>query len=146
METLATEPTRRPAFGKVLGEALLVAIVGTTLAFAANALSPRGLKLSQNYFLIGVEAMATNRPAALSTATASTNLPAGTKVSADATMLISVSRLHEKGLQSVDSAQALRFYQDPRREKDLLVFVDARSEENYQPRHLCPCLRPALPP
>ena len=136
METPATKPTRRPAFGKVFGEALLVAIVGTALAFAANALSPRGLKLSRNYFLIGTDAMATNRPAALTTATTSTNPPAGTNISAVAPPRISFPRLEEKGLQAVDSAQTFLLYHDPRREKDLLVFVDARSEENYQRGHI----------
>ena len=136
VETPATEPTRRPAFGKVLGEALLVALVGTALAFAANALSPRGLKLSQNYFLTGAKAMATNQPAALTTVTDSTNPPAGTNVSAIAPTPVSVPRLVENGLQSVDSVQAFRFYHDPRREKDLLVFVDARSEESYQRGHI----------
>ena len=35
---------------KLLLEAVLVAMTGAVLAFAANALSPRGLQLSRNYF------------------------------------------------------------------------------------------------
>src|SRR2546428_640022 len=35
---------------KVLQEALLVAVAGTAFAFAANALSPLGLRLTRNYF------------------------------------------------------------------------------------------------
>jgi rhodanese-related sulfurtransferase len=50
--------------------------------------------------------------------------------------LISVPRLEAKGLQAIDSAQAMRFYHDARRENDRLVFVDARSEENYQRGHI----------
>jgi len=65
----------------VLQEGALVAVIGAALAFAANALSPRGLLLTKNYFpgttvalpapvvavtnATGVSAAKTNTPAAL---------------------------------------------------------------------------------
>lgn len=136
MDAPATEPKRQAAIKKVLGEALLVAVTGAALAFAANALSPRGLKLSQNYFLTGADDFATNRLVPLTAANGSTNNFTGTNVTAVAPTLISIPRLDEKGLQAIDSTQAFRFYNDSRREKDLLVFVDARDEENYQRGHI----------
>lgn len=136
MDAPTTEPKRRAAVRQVLREALLVAFLGTALAFTANALSPRGLKLSQNYFLTGADVFATNRPATLISTNAPTNLFAGTPVSNAAPTLISVPRLDEKILKAVDGAQALRFFQDARRGKGLLIFVDARSEDNYQLGHI----------
>lgn len=136
MDASVTEPKRQAAVRRVFGEAILVVILGTALAFAANALSPRGLKLSQNYFLTGADEVASNQPVGLTPANRSTNDFTGTNVIAVTPTLISVPRLDEKGLQAVDSAQTFRFYQDSRREKDLLVFVDARSDENYQRGHI----------
>ena len=122
--------------GKILGEALLVAIVGVVLAFAANALSPRGLKLSQDYFLTGADHFATNRPVTMTATNSASNHLAETNIIAEAPTLISVPRLDEKVLQAIDGAQALRFYHDARRESGLLVFVDARDEEKYQRGHI----------
>jgi rhodanese-related sulfurtransferase len=136
MDAPTPEPKRRVPGVQVFGETLLVAIIGAVLAFAANEISPRGLKLSQNYFLTGADEFATNRLVAPASANSSSNPLASTNGIAAAPTLISVPRLNEKGLQAIDTAQALRFFQDARRRKDLLVFVDARSEENYQLGHI----------
>ena len=136
MDVQAPKPDRRAVVRNVLGEALLVGIIGCALAFVANMISPRGLKLSQNYFLAGADEFARNRTVAPAPANSATNNPAATHPIAAVANLISVRRLDEKGLQAIDSAQALRFFQDARREKDLLVFVDARNEENYQRGHI----------
>ena len=136
VDTAAPEHKRQAAVSKVLGEALLVACLGAALAFTANAISPRGLKLSQNYFLTGANEFAINQPSALTAANRPANGTAGTNVIAAAPALISVPRLDEKGLQAIDGPQALKFFQDARREKDLLVFVDARGEDDYQRGHI----------
>jgi rhodanese-related sulfurtransferase len=136
VDSPVTEPKRRAVAGKVLGEALLVAIVGAALAFAANALSPRGLKLSQDYFLTGADHFATNRPVAVTATNRAANRLAETNFVTDAPTLISVPRLDDKALQAIDSAQALRFYHDARRESGSLVFVDARDEEKYLRGHI----------
>lgn len=111
---------------------MLIAVVGAALAFAANALSSRGLKLSQDYFLTGADNSASQRPAAW----AATNRVATMNVPEDVPALISVPRLAEKRLQAIDSAQALRFFHDSRRESELLVFIDARSDDNYRLGHI----------
>lgn len=130
----AQKPKRLAAIRRILAEALLVAAAGSAIAFTANTLSPRGLKLSRNYFLTGEDTVATNRPAVAMSTNAASNHDAETNLSAVA--LISVPRLDAKGLQAIDSAQAMRFFKDPRRENDLLVFMDARDEENYQRGHI----------
>ena len=72
----------------VVFEALLVAALGLVFALAANALSPRGLRLSRNYFPdAGTTPSATNSSAA-ATASISTN-------AANAT----IQRLQQRGLQ-----------------------------------------------
>ena len=44
---------RQPAFGKILWEAALAALLGSAFAFAANQISPRGLTLTHDYFPAG---------------------------------------------------------------------------------------------
>lgn len=119
-----------------MAEALLVTVIGVALAFAANALSPRGLKLSQNYFLIGVDNFVTNQPIASAKIVVTTNGSTATNVAIAVPTAISAARLEAKGLQVVDGTKAFRFFQDTRREKGLLVFVDARNDEHYQAGHI----------
>jgi rhodanese-related sulfurtransferase len=113
----------------VLQEGALVAVIGAALAFAANALSPRGLLLTKNYFpgtgvtLTPPVAAATNANGA---AAAKTNSP---------TELLS-ARFQAEGLQLTDSNRVAQFYHDPRREQDGVIFIDARDEEHYQLGHI----------
>jgi len=111
-----------------LQEGALVAVVGAALAFAANALSPRGLQLSKNYFpgsglMSPTPATSTNVPSA---AAATTNVPYE---------LLS-ARLRADGLQLADSNQVVQFFRDPRREQDGVIFIDARDDEHYQAGHI----------
>jgi rhodanese-related sulfurtransferase len=115
---------------RVLQEGLVVALVGAALAFAANALSPRGLKLSRDYFPssppVTHPPVATTNPPAI--------LPATNQFTgvAEATL----ARLREKGLQLVDSTQAEQFFRDPRADQGLIIFVDARDDDHYQHGHI----------
>lgn len=120
----------------VFRQAVLVAVVGTAFAFVANDLSPRGLKLSRNYFLIGEDKFATNKTHVVSP-TPTNNSPATVEsTNSNAPTLISFPRLNEKGLQAIDTAQALRFFNDARRQVDSLVFVDARADDHFQKGHI----------
>ena len=107
---------------KVLLEAALVAITGAALAFAANAFSNRGLKLTRDYFPGA-------KRAAIPLATTGTN-------AAQTAVAATTARLREEGLQVVDSDQALQLFHDPRFEQGLVVFVDARNDEHYHEGHI----------
>jgi rhodanese-related sulfurtransferase len=111
-----------------LVEALLVAVAGAILAFSANALSPHGLRLSHNYFPGG------SPPA--ETVTAPVPGAKGTNAAPSADELLA-ARLKEKGLQLIDGNRALELFNDPRRAMGLVVFVDARSnEQHYREGHI----------
>jgi len=119
-------PECRPEVKKVILEALLVALIGAALAFAANAISPRGLTLTRNYSTgkTGGTVSAPPMPAA----PGATNQP-----SADE--LLS-ARLREKGLQLAGSNQVVRLFHDPGYQQGTIVFVDARDDEHYQQGHI----------
>ena len=112
----------------VLLETVLVAVVGGALAFAANAISPRGLNLTRDNF---------PRPVANPSLWAATNTPprkhspnAGTGQAGLA------ERLLAEGMHLADTEQVLKLYDDPRRAQELVVFIDARSDVAYQGGHI----------
>jgi rhodanese-related sulfurtransferase len=124
------------ASGKILGQTLLVAVVGAMFAFTANSISPRGLQLSRNYFLIGEDKYPTNKTNSVSP-TPTNNSPVTVEnTNNNAPTLIAFPRLNEKGLQAIDTAQATRFFNDARRQIDALVFVDARNGDHYREGHI----------
>jgi rhodanese-related sulfurtransferase len=113
---------------RVLQEGALVAVVGTALAFAANALSPRGLQLTKNYF-----------PGTRLTApvpVAGTNLTSAAAVKTNSPLELLSARLRENGLQLADSNQVVQLFHDPRREQDAVIFIDARDDDHYRAGHI----------
>jgi len=112
---------------KVLLEAVLVAVGAAILAFAANAFSPHGLKLTRNYFPGG--SAVTPQPRTLAN-------PSIGNTNAAPVLDPVVERLKEKGLQVVDGAQAEKLFQDPRFQMDSIIFIDARNDEHYQQGHI----------
>ena len=106
----------------LLLEAVLVTASGLVVAFASNALSPRGLKLTRNY--------SPGTALAMSKAMESSG---GTNVLRNANIL---SALRAEGLQLVDGNEAAKLFADPKRSQDLLIFVDARDDEHYQAGHI----------
>jgi rhodanese-related sulfurtransferase len=109
----------------VVVEALLVATLGLVFALAANALSPRGLRLSRNYFPdAGTTPSATNVSATTITSV-STNAVGAT-----------IQRLQQHGLQLVSSNEVVELFRDPRREQGLVVFIDARDDQHYAAGHI----------
>ena len=106
-----------------------MAVVGAALAFAANALSPRGLQLTRNYFpgtsvTVPVPVVAATN--ATGAAYAKTNSP----------LELLSARLQADGLQLANSNQVVQLFQDPRREQDGVIFIDARDEEHYRAGHI----------
>jgi rhodanese-related sulfurtransferase len=111
---------------RVLLEALVVAALGAIVAFAANGLSPRGLKLTQDYFhgeTLPISRAGTNRTDIASARTNSATDPV-------------IARLKEKGLQVVDSDQALKLFHDALYQQGGIIFIDARNDEHYQSGHI----------
>jgi len=105
-------------------EALCVAVLGLLFALAANALSPRGLRLSRNYF-----------PDA-------GTLPDGHFVTTPATAIFTnasdaaLQRLRQRGLQLVNSNEVVELFRDPRYEQGPVVFIDARDDQHYAAGHI----------
>ncbi|HWI57095.1 MAG TPA: rhodanese-like domain-containing protein [Bacillota bacterium] len=110
----------------------MVAILGATVAFTANALSPRGLKLSRNYFPKPAPSVPAITPAAPAT---NAGPKAGATNTASPAELLA-ARLREKGLVLVDSNRVSELFRDPRWEQDLVVFIDARDDPHYQGGHI----------
>jgi rhodanese-related sulfurtransferase len=99
-------------------EALVVAAAGLVFAIAANALSPRGLRLTRNYF------PGENQPG-LHAATTPGN-------SADPTL----ERLRRQNLHPVGSNDVIELFRDPRYQQGLVVFIDARNDDEFQAGHI----------
>lgn len=107
---------------KVALEALAVALGGFLLALLLNAVSPRGIHLTRDYF-------PPSRPVTVS--------PAGTNATAQHTVTNSLAtRLAAKGLQVADTNQVLKLYQDPGYAGGGVVFVDARNDQSYVAGHI----------
>jgi rhodanese-related sulfurtransferase len=111
----------------VVLEALVVAVIGAALAFAANGISPRGLKLTRDFFPTGPHTT-THQPVSTNSIAGTTNIPSPHD--------LLVTRLREKGLSLVDSNRVIQLFDDPRREQNLVLFVDARDDEHYQKGHI----------
>ena len=105
-----------------------MAVVGAALAFAANALSPRGLELSKNYF--PGTSLTSPGPSAGS------NVTAAAAARTNSPLELLSARLRAEGLQLADSNQVTQFFRDPRREQDEIIFIDARDDEHYRAGHI----------
>jgi rhodanese-related sulfurtransferase len=111
-------------------EAVMVVAAAAGFAFAANALSPRGLKLARDYF-------PRSASTAVSTAQVSppaANNPATTNENSETAEIN--RRIKEKGLQPIDRAQTERLFHDPRYQQGLVVFIDARDDAHYTEGHV----------
>jgi rhodanese-related sulfurtransferase len=112
----------------VLLEGLVVAVAGAAVAFAANALSPRGLKLARDFFGTASHTATANF--------AATNSIAGATNTAPSPFELLAARLREKGIHLAESNEVVRLFSDPRRDQNLILFVDAREDQPYQQGHI----------
>lgn len=108
-------------FKAVVLEALVLAVAGLLVALAANALSPRGLRITRNYFPSG--------------AIARTNAGPSHTVSANPADAV-IARLRQRGLKVVASNEVAQLFRDPAYEQGLIAFVDARNDHAYQSGHI----------
>jgi len=116
---------------KILREFAIVGVIGIGFAFLANQLSPRGLNPAMNYFPGDAKTPEASTPA-LPPAPGGSNVPPPAPSSADAL----AARLKENGLQLLDRAGVEKLFRDPRRQENLILFIDARDEDHYQAGHI----------
>jgi rhodanese-related sulfurtransferase len=108
---------------QLLREALLVGTAGVLVAFAANALSPRGLKLSRNYSPGG--------------ALAGSRMPgSGSNSNGSPSTEILAQQFRAEGLQLADSNLVAKLFGTVGNGQSQVVFVDARDDEHYQAGHI----------
>ena len=106
-----------------------MAFVGIVMAFAANSLSRQGLTLNRDYFPSARQgSIGTVSVAGSSSGSGSTNSPSPLELVA--------SQLRQEGLGLADGNRASTFFKDPRYAQGLIVFVDARDDEQYQRGHI----------
>lgn len=123
-------PPRRPSqLTSVLREAVLVAVFGTAIALAANAVSPRGLTLGRNYFPGAL-------PKPSQTGSVLPGDSSGISNASPSTAGIVEGRLRTKNLQVVGMAEAEQLYRESRDAPGMVVFLDARDEQHYHAGHI----------
>jgi rhodanese-related sulfurtransferase len=111
-----------------LFEAVLVVVVGVVLAFAANALSPRGLKLTQDFFP-GAETQSPTSPKILTQ-------PGVQSAVNNSPVQLAARQIREQGLQVVEGSEAKRLFHKPGHESDQIIFIDARDDQHYSEGHI----------
>jgi rhodanese-related sulfurtransferase len=113
---------------QVLAEAALVLLAGSAFGLFANAISPRGLKLTRDYFPAAT-------PLSAAKIGSSPRAPATnrTEVSAAGNPL---ERFRLRGLQPLNHAEVAQLFQSPDTASGQIVFVDARDDQHYQAGHI----------
>ena len=119
----------KPFVKPVLREAAIVALAGAVLAFAANALSPKGLDLRRTYLADKTETPTPADPkAGLVTKPGASAAPSEEAATA--------AHLHEKGLQTMDTPQVQALSHDTRFREGSVIFLDVRSDDHYEEGHI----------
>jgi rhodanese-related sulfurtransferase len=106
----------------ILYEALVVALVGFCAALTANHFSPKGIKLTRDYF--------PSRPSTEDAGESST-----TEVQGSLAEQIE-ARLRLNNLGMVRFAEVEELFRDPRHEAEQVIFVDARNRRLYEAGHV----------
>ena len=107
-------------------EGVCLALAGASFALIANAVSPRGLRISRDYFHLADSPRAVATPAK----------PAPSGANHDSPDQLLAASLKAVGLGLIGGDEALRLFHDPRREQDLVLFIDAREEDLYAAGHI----------
>ncbi len=145
----ATPGRSQGPWTRVVRDAAMVLSAGVLVAAVANALSPRGLSWTRDYFPAapvpdGARSLPTpgNAVAAPSNGAPGTAVPVpSTTVHAGPTSVPTASdpvidRLRQRGLAVVGFDEVVRHFEDPRREEERVLFVDARKDERFQEGHI----------
>jgi len=116
------------ALRSLLLEAVVVGVTGLGLALLANQLSPRGLVLTRDYF--------GSTPRGRLPAADAAGLSPGDPSRAASDVRGPEPGLNRDGFRAVKLDEALRWQADPRRERGLIVFVDARADRQFRDGHI----------
>lgn len=130
----AETPRGGRSLATVWTEAVLVLAAGLVFGWLANAISPRGLQWTRDYFPLAKVEPELSRPAAGGTAGSS---PEALEAEAAA-------RVQARGFTAWTFARAAEAFEDPRRLTGQLIWVDARPEAQYRRGHI-PGARPLDP-
>jgi rhodanese-related sulfurtransferase len=128
-ENAAPPPARRGA-GGIISEAALVALVGVVFALLANSVAPHGLRFRRNYF--PGDSTSTNTPPAMAGSNGSNAAPDSTNTAQNPLE----AKLRAEGLHLLDLAQAGQLFRDPRKQENLILFIDARGEDDFARGHI----------
>jgi rhodanese-related sulfurtransferase len=123
--------TARTPVGSVLREAVLVAVIGATFAFAANRISPRGLALATDYF-----PTETNPPVRMAAITAPVDSPADTNPTAPSALLRLTTPTEGLEWRLIDEGRTVELLHNSHLKQGAIVFIDARDEEHYLEGHI----------
>jgi rhodanese-related sulfurtransferase len=97
------------------------------LAFAANALSPKGLELRRAYL-----APKRDNPTPSNSTGSSTNKSAPAASEEELT----VAHLKQEGLQTMDTPQVQALSKDIRFRQQQVILIDVRSDDHYEEGHI----------
>jgi len=131
----------------------MVLAAGLAVAVAANAVSPRGLSLSRDYFPKAPSTGTTSFPPSGSVtgnvshpvlgmvptntgATAAVAVAAAPVAAADASQEAVVRRLAGHGLRAVERGEVKALHDNPAYAQEGIVFVDARDDHHYAEGHI----------
>ena len=108
-------------------------VAGLAFAFVANQLSPRGLNPGRNYHPGGEKPDPAPQTAKASSVslTATNSRPAA--ASPEAALK---ERLEKNGLHLLPRDEVEKLFHDLRRQQDLVLFIDARDEDEYHQGHI----------
>ncbi len=123
--------TVRTPVGSVLREAVFVAVIGATFAFAANRISPRGLALATDYFPAG-----TNPPVRAAAITTPVDSPTDTNPAAPPALLRLTTPTEGLEWRLIDEGRTIELLHDSHLRPGAIVFIDARDEEHYLEGHI----------
>jgi rhodanese-related sulfurtransferase len=121
----------------LLKDCLVIVVLGCVVGLIANAVSPRGLKLTRDYFPAGaptasrLEGDASSAPKIRDDAMA---LVESTPPGVASAIPVQTHTKHGLALASHDQVAAL--FRDPRYAEGLVVFLDARDESHYAAGHI----------
>ncbi len=118
---------------KAIKESCVIGVVGVLIGLAANALSPRGISLTRDYFPQPARSPASPAPAQGSERSDHKARSVG---DLDTGLERLKARLAQRGLPLGTHEQVAGLFRDPRYSQGLVVFVDARDNKHYQAGHI----------
>lgn len=128
---------------KILQDSILIVVLGTVVGLAANAVSPRGLSLTRDYFgstltngsaaRAGSAAAVRSEPHATDTARPAPERSTGPDRSPEPSATASRTK---HGLPLATHDEVAAWFRDPGYAQQKIIFIDARDEAHYAEKHI----------